>query len=79
MSGNGSRMLVVMAVVKGVVAVILIGSACYSWIVGIDVPSWAIAAIVAVLGVYFGFSTNVYANLARERQRVEEMLRRKDY
>lgn len=79
MSGNGSRTLVVMAVVKGVIAAGLVGSACYSWIVGVEVPPWAVAAIVAVLGVYFGFSAKVYVNHARERGKVEEMLRRRDY
>lgn len=64
--GNGSGTMMVMAIVKGVIAVMLVGSGCYCLVTGVEMHGAMLALIVAVVGAYFGFSARIYETTARE-------------
>lgn len=64
--GNGFSTMRVMAIVKGVIAVMLMATVCYTVIVGIELPAMFVQIVFGVLGIYFGFSARVYENTARD-------------
>jgi len=76
MLNNGSKTLVIMAVTKALIAVMLVGSACYCAVARIEIPDALLTLVVAVLGVYFGFSAAVYRKEAVERTQLERRFAR---
>ena len=75
MKGNDSVTLVVMAIVKAVVAVMLVGTACYAVIAGVEISAGMMGLILAVLGAYFGFSSKVSLGDAKYRARLEQIMK----
>ena len=76
MLNNGSKTLVIMALTKAVIAVMLVGAACYCAVARIEIPDALLTILVAVLGVYFGFSAAVYRKEAVERTGLEKRFSR---
>lgn len=73
MGKYGSFSLYVVATVQGVVAILLVGAACYCWISGVELPSTAVALLWAILGAYFGFSAHLGRLDARFVSRIERL------
>lgn len=77
MHGNGSGVLMVMAVTKAIIAVMLVGSGCYCLVTGTEMQGPMVALMVAVVGAYFGLSARVYHVDAREKRAQENSWKRR--
>lgn len=63
---NGN--LLIMAVVKAIIAIMLVGTAMYCVVQQIETPEFFIEAVLGVLGVYFGFSALLYKQSSARNQ-----------
>lgn len=60
---NGN--LFIMAIVKAVIAIMLVATAMYCVIMQIETPQYFIELVLGVLGIYFGFSALLYKQSAQ--------------
>ena len=54
-----------MAVVKAVIALLLVGVVVYTVVAGVAIPELVMQLVLLVLGVYFGFSAKLYRDNAK--------------
>lgn len=59
---NGN--LLIMALVKAVIACMLVATAMYCVVMQIETPTYFVELVLGVLGIYFGFSALLYKQSA---------------
>lgn len=74
MNGNGSTAIMVMAATKAIITLLLVSGAVYCWVSGQELPPGGLEVVLAILGVYFGFSARMYQVDAKRVRNVEQIM-----